>query len=314
MTFAALPRFSKTLRVGSRGSDVLMLQSLLRGIPDIYPNGEATGYFGKLTEAAVKRFQKKYELEQVGVVGPKTREKLNVLLAADIVPVVAAPTAPVVAAPAVPVAPPTPVASLAHADVTAPLIRLLAAGNIAKDRVAISWVTNELSDSRAEYGMNAVYDNAPLFDATPTKTHTVRIPGLIPGVLYSFRVSSRDAAGNVATNDGGTFRTLVNDLSQSTPGNCIVADIQKDLRTVGFGDENIGVGYLKDRRPGAFGIDELRAHCRAEDFVALANNYCDMNPGATIRKYFVAYQTPNEVAHIVDFCPTCEPVQCPLKR
>lgn len=38
-----------------------------------------TGYFGPLTEAAVKRFQQKYGIEPIGIVGPKTRAVLNKL-------------------------------------------------------------------------------------------------------------------------------------------------------------------------------------------------------------------------------------------
>lgn len=308
----------KTLRVGSRGSEVVVIQTLLKGIPDIYPEGLVTGYFGKATEAAVKRFQKKYGLEQVGFTGPKTREKLNTLLVVLIPAAVPTPSAVLAPAPAITPAPtPTPVlpsTPLVPADVTPPVVRLLTAGSIAKDRVVVSWVTNEPGDSRVEYGMNAIYDNIPLVDATFSKSHMVRITGLASGVSYGFRVTSRDAAGNTSISDNMAFRTLVNDLSQSTPGNCIVADVEKDIKTIGFGDDNLGVGYLKDRRPGAFSIHELRAHCRAEDFIALADNYCDANPGATIRKYFVSYQLPNEVIDVVDFCSTCAPVQCPLKR
>ena len=39
-----------------------------------------TGYFGSLTEKAVKKFQKKYGIEQVGIVGPKTRAQLHKLV------------------------------------------------------------------------------------------------------------------------------------------------------------------------------------------------------------------------------------------
>lgn len=75
------PSFIKTLQRGSRGNDVKRLQEFLKtppaGGPDIYPEGLVTGYFGPLTEAAVKRFQEKYAIESIGIVGPKTRAKLN---------------------------------------------------------------------------------------------------------------------------------------------------------------------------------------------------------------------------------------------
>ena len=73
--------FVQTLRRGSRGAEVTRLQELLKSLPDIYPEGIASGYFGTLTEAAVKRFQTKYGIDVVGIVGPKTRAKLNELTA-----------------------------------------------------------------------------------------------------------------------------------------------------------------------------------------------------------------------------------------
>lgn len=70
----------RTLKVGITGDDVTMLQALLASDPSIYPEGKITGFYGKLTEQAVKRFQKKHGFEQVGNVGPKTLRKLQELL------------------------------------------------------------------------------------------------------------------------------------------------------------------------------------------------------------------------------------------
>jgi len=70
----------RTLRMGITGDDVTMLQALLASDPSIYPEGLITGFYGKLTEQAVKRFQKKHGFEQVGNVGPKTLRKLQELL------------------------------------------------------------------------------------------------------------------------------------------------------------------------------------------------------------------------------------------
>lgn len=81
--FAQNPQFSMNLKRGSGGPEVTRLQEFLKnppfGGPDIYPEGIVTGYFGVLTEKAVKRFQAKYGIEQAGLVGPKTRAKLNSL-------------------------------------------------------------------------------------------------------------------------------------------------------------------------------------------------------------------------------------------
>ena len=47
--------------------------------PTIYPAKLITGYFGNLTREAVKRFQAKHGIDPLGIVGPKTRAKLNEL-------------------------------------------------------------------------------------------------------------------------------------------------------------------------------------------------------------------------------------------
>lgn len=70
------------LRVGSRGDEVTSLQEYLAQFPDIYPEALITGYFGPLTEKAVRKFQRKHGIEQVGEVGPKTRSIFNKLLKA----------------------------------------------------------------------------------------------------------------------------------------------------------------------------------------------------------------------------------------
>ena len=68
-----------SLAKGMQNGQVTKLQQILAHYPEIYPEGLITGYFGLATERAVKSFQKKYNLEQVGYVGPKTRVLLNSL-------------------------------------------------------------------------------------------------------------------------------------------------------------------------------------------------------------------------------------------
>ena len=67
----------RNLREGMTGADVTALQTILAADPTIYPEGTVTGYYGRLTSQALKKFQKKYGIEAVGFVGPKTLKKLN---------------------------------------------------------------------------------------------------------------------------------------------------------------------------------------------------------------------------------------------
>lgn len=68
------------LKTGANGDDVRILQKILASDPVVYPEGLVTGFFGPLTETAVKRFQAKLKIEQVGVVGSSTLAKINEIL------------------------------------------------------------------------------------------------------------------------------------------------------------------------------------------------------------------------------------------
>lgn len=60
------PRVGITLRQGSTGEDVTRLQQFLALDTIVYPEGLATGYYGALTEAAVGRWQAKYNIVSSG--------------------------------------------------------------------------------------------------------------------------------------------------------------------------------------------------------------------------------------------------------
>lgn len=75
-------KFSRALTQGAKGDDVKQLQEFLRTFTGAYPEGLVTGYYGPNTKAAVKKFQEQNGIEPLGIVGPMTREKLNVLVAA----------------------------------------------------------------------------------------------------------------------------------------------------------------------------------------------------------------------------------------
>jgi len=79
-------KFTSRLTKGSRGKEVTELQKCLAKFPEIYPEGETTGYFGEKTKQAVIRFQEKYYedilqpygyTKGTGNVGKSTRAKLN---------------------------------------------------------------------------------------------------------------------------------------------------------------------------------------------------------------------------------------------
>lgn len=67
------------LKQGSRGNVISKLQTYLSAIADKYPsikNINVDGIFGKATNQAVIDFQKYFELNSDGIVGPLTWEKI----------------------------------------------------------------------------------------------------------------------------------------------------------------------------------------------------------------------------------------------
>ena len=79
-----LEKITKTLRIGSRGDQVKELQQLLIAagyLDEKQQNGRPAddGIFGPTTAAAVKQWQRDVDLDDDGVVGPDTRNKLSTI-------------------------------------------------------------------------------------------------------------------------------------------------------------------------------------------------------------------------------------------
>lgn len=83
-TVAHADTFNTLLRVGTRGTEVRSLQTLLATDADLYPQGLVTGYFGSMTKAAVIKFQIRNGLGRDGIVGPVTRAALNAFGGGDV--------------------------------------------------------------------------------------------------------------------------------------------------------------------------------------------------------------------------------------
>jgi len=215
---------------GMSGEDVKLLQEALSTDPDIYPEGLTTGYFGPLTERAVKRFQKKVGVEQAGRVGPQTMSRLNQLLiegnASGKVP------------PGLLIAPgirkkfeewtfgslpgqklPPGIAKKLGGgtpgdpgDITPPVISNISVINTATSSAMIIWATNEESDSTIWYDTVG-----PIFVTDSTSkavsydlvlNHEIELFDLTPVTTYYYLVGSADAVGNSTNSSEQTFDTL----------------------------------------------------------------------------------------------------------
>jgi peptidoglycan hydrolase-like protein with peptidoglycan-binding domain len=236
-------RITKTLKHDMSDEEVIKLQEFLSTMPDIYPEGMVTGYFGSLTEKAVKKWQGENGLESVGIVGPKTRAKLGELsgkipspnssmegLRATTTPrglenreehrPTTTPSGTVPATPAIPpsgggrgATPATPATPAEpEPDTTAPTISNAQTTNITETSATITWTTNEPASSEVYYAASST----PIFATTTTKvvgsdsitSHSVNLSNLTAPTIYYYVVVSKDVAGNVATSSEQTFTTL----------------------------------------------------------------------------------------------------------
>lgn len=75
-TSTPTPSVIRPAVIGSRGDNVIAIQKILIS-QGLLPSDTATGYYGKVTAAAVSAFQSKYGLQKVGSVGPKTIRVLS---------------------------------------------------------------------------------------------------------------------------------------------------------------------------------------------------------------------------------------------
>ncbi len=79
----AVAHFTRIFKKGDKDVEIEHLQELLSADNDAYPEKYVTGYFGRFTQAALKRFQAKHGLAQTGITDQATQNKLNAIAASE---------------------------------------------------------------------------------------------------------------------------------------------------------------------------------------------------------------------------------------
>jgi fibronectin type 3 domain-containing protein len=104
-------------------------------------------------------------------------------------------------------------------DTTPPTISSVSVSNITQNSAVISWSTNEASDTQVNYGLTSSYGNSTTLNSSMVTSHSVTITGLSAGMVYHYRVRSRDAAGNLTSSSDNTFttQTLPDTTAPNTP-------------------------------------------------------------------------------------------------
>lgn len=184
------------LDFGNQNQNVTNLQIFLAANPSIYPEGIVSGYYGPLTEAAVKRFQSQYGISPVGRVGPLTMTKINNLIVNG--------------------------GWNGTADISGPQFYSVNK-TIASNSATFTWTTNENATAKIFYytnwitmnegdinsvGFGATNGYTAVNDGVARTSQQVTITGLQPNTLYHYVVVATDQSGNVSVWDpNGTFTT-----------------------------------------------------------------------------------------------------------
>lgn len=88
-----------------------------------------------------------------------------------------------------------------------PVISNITANNINSDSAAISWTTDQPSDSVVEYGETTAYGNSVSAAALVT-AHSITLNNLSPDKTYHFKATSKNAAGYSTSSGDQTCTTL----------------------------------------------------------------------------------------------------------
>lgn len=233
----------KTLGLGSHGDDVKVLQALLAADSDIYPEGLISGYYGQLTAKAVRRYQAKHGLPQVGIVGPRTLNNLNLQASSTPLglenrdgssnkqPCAIVPPGHLIAPgwlrkqggvlPIVPLCqtlppgiakklPSTATTTPPISDTTPPVISSINSLNISSTTATIIWSTNESASSKVYYGTTTPLNTSTatsISDASLVTSHSQNLIGLSASTTYSYIIESKDSSNNAATSSEQSFAT-----------------------------------------------------------------------------------------------------------
>ncbi|MCG3115418.1 MAG: DNRLRE domain-containing protein [Candidatus Manganitrophus sp. SA1] len=139
-------------------------------------------------------------------------------------------------------------------DTAVPVISAVAAGSITTGGALISWSTNEPSDTQVEYGTTTAYGSATPISSTLVTAHSRSLSGLLPSTLYHYRVRSRDAAGNLAVSNNGSFTTAAapDTSAPSAPTGLTAAAVSSSQINLAWNPsaDNVGVSGYRVYRNG----------------------------------------------------------------
>lgn len=137
-------------------------------------------------------------------------------------------------------------------DTTAPEIGNVSASRISGTSVTITWTTDEPADSQVEIiTMRSRWRTAENagsggeLDSAMKRDHSRVLTGLNPGTTYSYRVKSRDAAGNLSVSEGHSVTTEEESFVLAAPRFGVGAEVITGLSLVNRGSAPAEVSIKK---------------------------------------------------------------------
>lgn len=214
--------FTRTLTVGSSGTDVTALQSFLK-TAGYYTYPTATGFFGLVTKTAIAAFQKANGLDPIGIVGPLTRGKLNILSGAGSPTAPASPTGPAFQLYPINASAPKHSPRVSAVDTSVPTVSISAPANATIVYGASVTVSASSTDDVAVAGLQFKLDNAALMAEDTTAPYTITWDSTTASAgSHTLLAVARDTSGNLATSSPVTVTVdnagpVLSSVSSGTP-------------------------------------------------------------------------------------------------
>lgn len=316
-TATGTQRFARNFGFGSSGEDVKQLQEFLAKDKNLYPEGLITGFFGPLTEAAVKKLQIQHEIISggtpdttgYGYIGPKTLTRLNELVtegagSSGIVPP-GITTAPGIQEGLTTTTP-------AAATTTSSTATTTAQTTCAKDFKYCS--TKDACTSAGFYWYTLSCHNtpAPSYSCAASNNNCINptecsangwywcknacysTTSACSGQTYISSPATPTTSSAQTTSSASSATTTTTSASASTPTTTTTAtstttaavavtttgicQVRNSFTSVvSFSAPDLGTGYAKVAKSGINTIEGLRSACSQSDYDALLTSYCTSN-------------------------------------
>ncbi|MDD5688595.1 MAG: fibronectin type III domain-containing protein [Elusimicrobia bacterium] len=127
------------------------------------------------------------------------------------------------------------------ADTTPPIISNITVptGTLTGNSVTLTWTTNELSNSKVEYGLTTSYGSATsVTDTGGVYSHSVTLSGLTENTTYHYRIVSVDMSANTTISGDYSFTTILNDSNPPLIRNITASVTQNSAIITWNTDEN----------------------------------------------------------------------------